>query len=246
MKYWRGDVRGSLDEFEVKIRRYERSCNDVLSDRVKIAVVQKGIEDDDLRRHLLMHAARLETYPLVREEIRSIITARDTLTGPAPMDIGAVQKGKEKGRGKKGKNKSKGKGKNKSKGKGKEKEKRRTQMQSYFATTVTGKVTGSVTASGFERDRDKKGVNAVDQAPGLTPGAAGVRLETPSRVSMIELDDWILAVSLHVHEDMVGSVERVMVDSGAAVSVCLFGHAPEIPMINQSVKTLDPANCIWS
>ena len=33
-------VRGSLDEFEVKIRRYERSCNEVLSDRVKIAVVQ--------------------------------------------------------------------------------------------------------------------------------------------------------------------------------------------------------------
>ena len=52
---------------------------------------------------------------------------------------------------------------------------------------------------------------------------------------MIELDDWILAVSLHVHEEMVGSVEqRVMVDSGAAVSVCPFGHAPEIPMINQS------------
>ena len=62
-----------LDEFEVKIRRYERSCNEVLSDRVKIAVVQKGIEDEDLRRHVLMHASRLSTYPLVREEIRSII-----------------------------------------------------------------------------------------------------------------------------------------------------------------------------
>ena len=95
---------------------------------------------------------------------------RDTLTGPAPMDIGAVQKGKEKGKGKKGK----GKNKSKSKGKGKEKdkEKRRTQMQNYRGTTVTGKVTGSVTASGFERDRDKNGVNAVDQAPGLTLGAS--------------------------------------------------------------------------
>ena len=61
---FKGDARGSLDEFEVKIRRYERSCNDVLSDRVKIAVVQKGIEDDDLRRHLLMHAACRKTNPL--------------------------------------------------------------------------------------------------------------------------------------------------------------------------------------
>ena len=60
----KGDVRCSLDEFEVKIRRYERSCNEVLSHRVKIAVVQKGIEDDDLRRHLLMHDARLTAHLL--------------------------------------------------------------------------------------------------------------------------------------------------------------------------------------
>ena len=118
---FKGDVRGSLDEFEVKIRRYERTCGEVLSDRVKIAVVQKGIEDDDLRRHLLMHAARLSTYLLVREEIRSIIMARDTLTDPAPMDVSAVYKGKGKGwkgKGKKGKGKGKCKGKNKEEGKG--------------------------------------------------------------------------------------------------------------------------------
>ena len=64
---FKGDVRASLDEFDVKIQRYERTCGDFLSDRVAIAVVLKGIEDDDLRRHLLMHAARLSTHPLVRE-----------------------------------------------------------------------------------------------------------------------------------------------------------------------------------
>ena len=51
---------------------------------------------------------------------------------------------------------------------------------------------------------------------------------------MIELDDWILAFSLDEHEEVVGSVERVMVDSGAAVSVCPFEYAPEIPMSNHS------------
>ena len=88
------------------------------SDRVKIAVVQKGIEDEDLRRHVLMHASRLSTYPLVREEIRSIIMVRETLNGPTPMDDSAVYKGKKgkekgkgKGKGKKGKGKGKGKGK---------------------------------------------------------------------------------------------------------------------------------------
>ena len=53
-------------------------------------------------------------------------------------------------------------------------------------------------------------------------------------MSMIELDDWILAVNVEEHEKMVGSIERVMVDSGAAVSVCPLGYAPEIPMTNHS------------
>ena len=86
----------------------------------------------------------------------------------------------------------------------------------------------------FERDKDKNGVNAVDQAPSLVFGAAAASSVTPSRVSMIELDDWILALSLDEHEEVVGSIERVMVDSGAAVSVCPFGYAPEIPMSNHS------------
>ena len=51
---------------------------------------------------------------------------------------------------------------------------------------------------------------------------------------MIEQDGWILSVSLDDHEEMVGSIERVMADSGAAVSVCLLGNVPEVPMSNHS------------
>ena len=54
----------------------------------------------------------------------------------------------------------------------------------------------------FEKD-SKKGVNAFDQAPGLTPGTDAAPSGTPSRVSMIELDDWILAVNVEEHEKMV-------------------------------------------
>ena len=86
----------------------------------------------------------------------------------------------------------------------------------------------------FEKDTDKKGVNAVEQAPVLTLEVAAAPSVTPSRVSMIELDEWILAVSLDDHEEMVVSIERVMVDRGAAVSVCPLEHAPEVPMSNHS------------
>ena len=157
----------------MKIRRYERTCNEVLSDRVKIAVVQKGIEDEDLRCQVLMQASRLSTYPLVREEIRSIITARETLNGPTLMDVSAVYKGKE------GKEKGKGKGK---KGKGK---------RARGRTTTTGRRTmicyychrkghRKRDCRTFEKD-SKKGANAVDQALGLTPGADAALSGTPSR-----------------------------------------------------------------
>ena len=45
-----------------------------------------------------MHACRLSTYPHVREMLRSIIMTRDKLKGRAPMEIGAVHKGKGKGK----------------------------------------------------------------------------------------------------------------------------------------------------
>ena len=157
---FKGDVRGSLDEFEVKIRRYERSCNEVLSDRVKIAVVQKGIEDEDLRRHVLMHASRLSTYPLVREEIRSIIMARETLNGPTPMDVSAIYKGK----------KGKGKSKGKNDGKGKEKDPAANPDAETICFCCHRRGHRKRHCRAFEKD-SKKGVNAVDQAPGLTPGA---------------------------------------------------------------------------
>ena len=173
-------MRGSLDEFEVKIRRYERSCNEVLSDRVKIAVVQKGIEDEDLRRHVLMHASRLSTYPLVGEEVRSIIMAPETLNGPTPMDVSAVYKGK------KGQEKGKGKGK---KGKGKSKGKEKDPAANPDAQTICyychRKGHSKRDCRTFEKD-SKKGVNAVDQAFGLTLGADAAPSGTPSRVSMIE------------------------------------------------------------
>ena len=64
-------------------------------------------------------------------------------------------------------------------------------------------------------------MNAVEQVPGPTPGDAAVSsVTTPSRVSVSELDGIIFAASFDDFEEMFGSIERVMVDSGAAVSVC--------------------------
>ena len=136
------------------------------------------------------------------------------------MDVSAIykgQKGKEKGKGrdKKGKGKSKGKIDDK----GEEKDPTANPDAEIICYYYHRKGHRKRDCRAFEKD-SKKGVNAVDHAPGLTPGADVAPSGTPSRVSMIELDNWILAVNVEEHEKMVGSIERVMVDSGAPVSVC--------------------------
>ena len=130
--------------------------------------------------------------------------ARETLNGPTPMDVSAVCKGKKgkekgKGKGKKGKGKSKGK----TDDKGKEKDPAANPDAETICYYCHRKGHRKRDCRTFEKD-SKKGVNAVDQAPGLTPGADTAPSGTPSRVSMIELDDWILAVN----------VERTREDGG--------------------------------
>ena len=43
--------------------------------------------------------------------------------------------------------------------------------------------------------------------------------DKPERISMIEMDDWIITVNADGHEMQVASIERVTVDSGVAVLV---------------------------
>ena len=87
---------------------------------IKMAVLQRGIQDEQLSQHLMLHAARLTSWDQMRNEVSVVITTRQALQGPTPMDVHAIQphKNGKDGKGKKGKGKSKDdKGKGKGKGK---------------------------------------------------------------------------------------------------------------------------------
>ena len=127
---------------------------------MKNTVVQKGIADEDLRRHLVIDATRLPSYNFKRD------MARATLSGLAPMDVSAVYKGKGKG---KGKGKEKGK-----KGKWKDKDNKAAvnpgaEVICYCCHRKGHRKRDCRTMG---KDKPKKGqpVNAVEQA--LAQGAA--------------------------------------------------------------------------
>ena len=97
------------------------------------------------------------------------------------MDVSAVHKGKGEGKEKKGKGKGKGMGKNKEKDPATNPD---AEMICYFCHRKGHRKRDCRT---FETDKDKKGVNAVEQALGLKTAAAAAPSVTPSRVSMMEL-----------------------------------------------------------
>eukprot|EP00974_Lingulodinium_polyedra_P032012 3083167-Lingulodinium_polyedra.AAC.1 len=60
------------------------------------------MQDTELRSHLVLQSARLETYEQVRDEIVNVCVARGAISssaagGPAPMEVGAL--GAKGGRG---------------------------------------------------------------------------------------------------------------------------------------------------
>eukprot|EP00971_Amphidinium_carterae_P134204 2659208-Amphidinium_carterae.1 len=60
--------------------------------------------ESPVKQHLLLNMERLNTYSLVKSELETYTRAHQAASGPAPMDIGAMSKGKNpKGGGKGGK-----------------------------------------------------------------------------------------------------------------------------------------------
>ena len=131
----------SFSTWEFEINKYERDNNTILPDNIKIAVLMNETKGP-LQQHLHLNAGAAPAYADVRatimeyyrtttafsklQQTASSSVATNHNGGAAPMDIGAINKGKNKGRGKgkkgkqhKGKKGYKGKGYGQHQGKGK-------------------------------------------------------------------------------------------------------------------------------
>ena len=103
-----------MEAFEKTIQRYEQESSKSIDDEMLMGIIINGIQDNNIRDHVIRNASRLTSYQSVRAELLEMSRTSRVLTQmPSPMEIGAVpQKGK-KGDGK-GKGKSEGKGDGKS------------------------------------------------------------------------------------------------------------------------------------
>ena len=127
-----------LEAFETALERYEAQSRETMSDALRVAIVQKGLRDETLRAHLILHSGRLQTFKQVKEEVRAVITTRlavrQAAGGSSAMELDPLLK---KGR---GKGKSDGKAKGGNKGKSEERPKPGGKGQSDDGKNKSGKV----------------------------------------------------------------------------------------------------------
>ncbi len=71
------DMRSSLEDFDLLVRRCETAFSEVFADKLKVGLVHRGFRDNDLKQHLLMEAGGLTTYGKCR-------TARRLAASPSP------------------------------------------------------------------------------------------------------------------------------------------------------------------
>ncbi|CAK0902772.1 unnamed protein product [Prorocentrum cordatum] len=263
------NIVGMLADFDFKVTKYESQSHERIGDRIKMAILQRGIQDEALRAHLVHNASRLVTWELMRNEVHMVISTRSAIAAvppPVPMDTSAVEKARReaasKGKGKKGKDGKgrKGKGGDNSTDQKSQAAKDRAERR-CFHCHKTGHVK-SECRKFLAEQKKKKGTNAVEQESkptGAPPAASAAGSAAPvmaiaTESSPIEQLSQPEASSEHAqprqpflvgaspieqlsqpgaaneHEtfeskEIVGINEHwVMVDSGAARSVCPPSH----------------------
>ena len=71
------------------------SAGTTVAEPLKVALIQRGVEDTVVLNHFVIIISRLNTYAFVREEVHNITCTRAALVSmPAPMDLSVVEKGK--------------------------------------------------------------------------------------------------------------------------------------------------------
>ncbi len=68
-----------MADFEYKVSRYEEQSGEKFGDKMKIAIAQRDLADQQLQTHLILHAARLSAWELARQKVQAVLTTRHAI-----------------------------------------------------------------------------------------------------------------------------------------------------------------------
>ena len=234
---FKGDAQNDIQLWERDIRGFQKQTSFAIPDFVKTGILIDGLQEGPLRRHMVLHTSRLDTYEKLRLEVTEIARAKVMSVNPVPMDVDALRfKGKGKGKSKDHKEKGKA---NKEKGTH-SKSRDPKDVECYYCGKKSHKKSDCLRR---KADLDKaksegrpavppQGVHAVHEV-GYSSSSAGDEVRSaggsegisvirtaPGEVAYI----WVLSVAPMRNKHY---PKGIMLDSGAAVSVCPVDYFPE-------------------
>ena len=96
---FKGDAQNDMESWERDIRSCKKQTSFANPDFVKAGILINGLQEEPLRRHMVLHTSRLDTYEKLRLEVTEIARAKVMSVNPVPMDVDALRfKGKGKGK----------------------------------------------------------------------------------------------------------------------------------------------------
>ena len=72
------DLAVEIDAFEHDVRKWEDQSKKTLDADIKMSVLMGGMQNQQVRQHLELNAARLTDYPTLRAEILNFAVTRRT------------------------------------------------------------------------------------------------------------------------------------------------------------------------
>ena len=96
---FKGDAQNDIESWERDIRSFEKQTNFDIPDFVKAGILINGLQEEPLRRHMVLHTSRLDTYEKLRLEVTEIARAKVMAVNPVPMEVDSLRfKGLGKGK----------------------------------------------------------------------------------------------------------------------------------------------------
>ena len=98
---FRDDIPTKLAAFERTVHDYENQTTKTVDDDMQIGVTMLGMEDMQVKEHLVRNSVRITSWNQMREEILEITRTQQYIDSqPMPMQLRANPKSKGKGKGK--------------------------------------------------------------------------------------------------------------------------------------------------